>query len=93
MMMDLQILYQLRDYLIQEGVSPDSADVCARLYPFFLEYEYGVSITQAAEFLDHSGKQVRRQFHELTEKGFLKRDHYRAWRIAEVVKEKFDGAS
>lgn len=91
MMMDFQTLYQLRDYLIQEGVSSDSADICARLYPFFLEYEYGISITQAAEFLDHSGKQVRRQFRELTDKGFLVRPHYRAWRIAEEVKEKFNG--
>jgi predicted ArsR family transcriptional regulator len=91
MTMLLQRLYDIKETLIEEGVSPDTAEVFARLFPFFREYAYGVSIQQAAKFLDRSAKQVRRQFHELTEKGYLDRLHYRAWGIASEMKEKFDG--
>lgn len=87
----VQTLYQIRDSLIEEGVSPDTAEVFARLFPFFKEYAYGVSIQQAARFMDRSGKQVRRQFKELTEKGYLDRYHYRAWGITNEMKERFDG--
>lgn len=93
MMTSVQKLYSIREHLEQEGVSPDSAEMYARMYPFFAEYEHGVSITQAAVFLQRSAKQVRRQIHELTEKGFLDRMHYRSWGVSDEMKEKIDGAT
>jgi Mn-dependent DtxR family transcriptional regulator len=86
-----QKLYEIRDTLIAQGVNPDTAEMYARMYPFFMGYEGGVSIKQVARFLDRSGKQVRRQMHELEAKGFLDRLHYRAWGITEQTKEQLNG--
>ena len=91
MMTSVQKLYSIREHLIEEGVSPDAAEMYARMYPLFDEYEHGVSIQQAALLLERSAKQVRRQIHELTEKGFLDRMHYRAWGITEQTKEQLNG--
>lgn len=93
MTISIQSLYSLRDNLTEKGVNPDTAEMFARMYPFFLEYEHGVSIQQVARFLERSGKQVRRQMHELEQKGFLARIHYRAWGITEQTKERIDGAN
>jgi Mn-dependent DtxR family transcriptional regulator len=93
MMTSIQKLYSIREHLKEMGVSSDAAEMYARMYPFFAEYEHGVSIQQVARFLQRSGKEVRRQMHELTKKGFLERMHYRAWGITEQTKEKIDGAT
>lgn len=93
MTISIQKLYSIRDLLSEDGVKPDTAEMFARMYPFFSEYEHGASIQQVARFLSRSGKQVRRQIHELEEKGYLERIHYRAWGITEQMKGKIDGTT
>lgn len=88
--MDLQPLYQLKTELINRGVKEDAADVFARMYPFFLQYAYGISVPQLATFLEKSVKQTRRYVRQLEEKNVLLRLHYRAWTMSEAVKELVD---
>lgn len=85
--MNLLRLYEIRDKLIEKGVKPDSAEVFARLYPFFEQYEYGVSVPQIAAFLERTEKQTRRFVRELENARVLERLHYRAWTMNQAVKE------
>ncbi len=85
--MNYALLQQLKAELVSKGVAEDSAEVFARMYPFFLQYQYGINVPQMAKFLGRTEKITRRYMRQLEKKDVLVRLHYRAWTMSPAVKE------